>query len=284
MGRGCGKAISSTEVRGPSLPENPPCTDITAATGFYDWCDSVEGVYNTTNATLPSASGVGLTKALQGYANWFTQIFLPGYCESFGYDAFNGTYNTYCFDTYDPTSPFFTDTSLSNQIDRQWQWMLCNEPFGYWQDGAPQGRPTLVSRLVTAQYWSRQCPLFFPTGPNGATFGIADGKTEADVNAYTGGWNIDHATRLLYVNGGYDPWREAGVSSDFRPGGMLQSTEQVPVHFVPGGFHTSDLITKNGQVNASCGAVIASNVQQMVEWVNEWPKHGGGHGWKRWEA
>ena len=40
----------------------------------------------------------------------------------------------------------------------------CNEPFGYWQDGAPEDRPTIVSRLVTADYWIRQCGLYFPEG------------------------------------------------------------------------------------------------------------------------
>lgn len=112
--------------------------------------------------------------------------------------------------------------------------MLCNEPFGYWQDGAPEGQSTLVSRYVNAEYWIRQCALYFPDGPNGETYGIKKGRTEADVNAYTGGWFIDNSTRLQYTNGGFDPWREAGVSSSLRPGGELQSTKQVPVHWVPG--------------------------------------------------
>ena len=143
---------------------------------------------NATNSTTrPGAEGVGLEKALANYAYWIKNVELPGTCESYGYDVFNGTYNTYCFDTYDPTSPLFTDTSLSNVADRQWEWMLCNEPFGYWQDGAPTDRPTIVSRLVDAEYWIRQCSLYFPPGPNGETFGIAKGKTEADTNAYTGG-------------------------------------------------------------------------------------------------
>lgn len=137
--------------------------------------------------------------------------------------------------------------------------------------------------------------LYFPTGPNGETYGIASGATESDVNAFTGGWNIHNTTRLIYANGGYDPWREAGVSSDIRPGGQLQSTAQVPVNIVPGGFHTSDLATENGAVNAGCKAVIDKEVAQLVEWVGEWPgangggsgkHHGKHHGWppreRRW--
>jgi hypothetical protein len=232
---------------------------------------------NATDTTeRPGAGGVGLETALAGYASWWKDVYLPGTCEAYGYEVFNGTYNTYCFDTYDPTSPLYTDTSLSNKVDRQWVWMTCNEPFGYWQTGAPADRPSIVSRLSSAEYWIRQCGLYFPE-QDGQTYGIAKGKTEADVNAYDGGWNIDSSTRLLYVNGGFDPWREASVSSEFRPGGPLQSTEAVPVNIVPGGFHTSDLVTQNGVVNASVQAVIDKSVAQLAAWVAEFPR---GHHWK----
>ncbi|KAK5714306.1 hypothetical protein LTR17_017237 [Elasticomyces elasticus] len=239
---------------------------------FYEWCDAVEGVTNATNSTVrPGPEGVGLEKALAGYATWIKN-FIPGTCEASGYAEFNGTNNTYCFNTYDATSPQFTDLALDNVYNRQWNWMLCNEPFGYWQDGAPDGTPSLVSRLIDADYWVRQCDLWFPTGPNGETYGIAKGKTEADTNAYTGGWDDRNSTRLLYVNGGYDPWRDATVSADIRPGGPLESTEEVPVLIVPGGFHTSDLQTANGAANASVKAVIDQGLAQMVEWVGEFPK------------
>lgn len=246
----------------------------TQYSAFYQWCDYIENSINTTSVAGPD--GVGVQKALQGYATWFSTVFLPDYCyETFGYSDFQGTYNTACFNTYNASSPLFTDTSLSNTIDRQWNWMLCNEPFGYWQDGAPAGRPSLVSRLVNPDYWIRQCKLFFPPGPNGETYGIAQGKTEAQVNAYTKGWSTRNSTRLIYATGGNDPWRETGVSAELRPGGPLQSTAAVPVNVVPGGFHTSDLITKNGAVNAGCKAVIDKEVAQIVQWVGQWPKRGG---------
>lgn len=242
---------------------------------FFRFCDYIENARSTNGSTsTPSAYGVGLAKALKGYADWFTNDFLPDYCyDTYGYPEFNGTFNTKCFDTYNKTSPLFTDTSLSNTIDRQWQWMLCNEPFGYWQDGAPLGRQTLVSRFVNPKYWIRQCELFFPRGPKGETYGLAKGKTEADTNRYTKGWNTRPSTRLIYANGQYDPWRESGVSADIRPGGPLQSTAQTPVNIVPGGFHCSDMITKNGVVNAGAKQVMDAQVKQIVEWVGQWGKH-----------
>ena len=246
-------------------------------TGFYEWCDYVENSVNASSSTVAGPNGVGLEKALQGYADWTKNVFVPGYCAGYGYEEWQDTNSTACFNTYNKSSPQFTDTSLSNTFDRQWVWMTCNEPFGYWQDGAPVDRPTIVSRLVTADYWSRQCANYFPPGADGTLYGIANGKTEDDVNAYDGGWFITNSTRLIYANGGYDPWREATVSSELRPDGPLQSTPQVPVNIVPGGFHTSDFVTKNSDVNAGCRAVRDAEVDTLAAWVAEFPKR---HHWQ----
>ena len=95
--------------------------------------------------------------------------------------------------------------------------MTCNEPFFYWQScvpshfpsvdnklttysGAPEGTPSIISRLVTADYYQRQCGLFFPD--DGCyTFASKRGKTAEDLNAQTEGWNLTNTTRLLWVNG-----------------------------------------------------------------------------------
>lgn len=237
-------------------------------TGFFDFCDAVEGV--TANSTsLPGANGVGATKAVAGYANWFNTTLLPGYCASYGY--WTDEYDISCFDSYNASNPIYTDISLSNVADRQWEWFLCNEPFAYWQDGAPVGTPSIVSRLVTAEYYQRQCALYFPPGPQGQTFGSAKGATVAHVNQWTGGWDIDNTTRLMWINGQYDPWRDSTVSSDFRPGGPLASSEQAPVLIVPGGYHCSDLITENGAVNAGVQSVIDAEIAQVKAWFAEWP-------------
>ena len=52
-------------------------------TGFFDFCDYIEGV-TANSTTVPGASGVGLQTALAGYISWFTNELLPGFCESFG--------------------------------------------------------------------------------------------------------------------------------------------------------------------------------------------------------
>lgn len=241
--------------------------------GFFDMCDAVEnaGKFRTskTGASGPPG-GVGLNLALNGYANWFKTTFLPGWCEAYGYADWQGETNVGCFNTHNASSPMYTDHTLSNTYDRQWQWFLCNEPFGYWQDGAPKNTPSIVSRFVTGDYWQNQCPLFFPE-QDGFTYGSAKGKTAEDVNKYTKGWNFDGTDRFLYVNGQYDPWQSSGVSSVFRPGGPLQSTERTPVDIVPGGYHCSDLQMKNGAVNAGVNATQYKEIDTIAKWVKEWP-------------
>lgn len=66
--------------------------------------------------------------------------------------------------------------------------------------GAPKNVTSIVSRLVTAEYWQRQCSLFFPE-EDGYTYGSARGKTAEDVNAWTKGWFLTNTTRLIWTNG-----------------------------------------------------------------------------------
>ncbi|EAW11756.1 putative serine peptidase [Aspergillus clavatus NRRL 1] len=236
---------------------------------FYQFCDMVENVQPGAK-TVPGPQGVGLEKALKGYASWFKSSFLPGYCAGFGY--WTDKLAIDCFDTHKPSNPIFTDQSLANTGNRQWTWLLCNEPLFYWQDGAPPTEITVVSRLVSAEYWQRQCQLYFPE-INGHTYGSAEGKRASDVNKWTKGWDSTDTKRLIWTNGQYDPWRDSGVSSVFRPGGPLRSTKQAPVQVIPGGFHCSDLRLRNGQVNAGVQKVIDNEVAQIKAWVKEYPKH-----------
>ncbi|KAE8381307.1 serine carboxypeptidase S28-domain-containing protein [Aspergillus bertholletiae] len=242
-------------------------TFVTGYSGFFAFCDAVENV-KAGATVVPGPEGVGLQKALRGYAKWFKSTILPGYCANYGYWTDNQT--VACFDTYNPSSAIFTDTSVDNAVDRQWQWFLCNEPFFWWQDGAPEGIPTIIPRTVNAAYWQRQCSLYFPE-VNGYTYGSAKGKTAATVNQWTGGWSATRNTsHLLWVNGQYDPWRDSGVSSIYRPGGPLKSTADEPVQVIPGGFHCSDLYLKDYYANDGVKQVIDNAVAQIKSWVAEY--------------
>jgi hypothetical protein len=52
-------------------------------------------------------------------------------CQTYGY---TDERETACMDTYNASNLVFTDYTVGNAIDRQWNWMLCNEPFDYWQE------------------------------------------------------------------------------------------------------------------------------------------------------
>lgn len=237
--------------------------------GFYKFCDAIENVAPGAGI-IPDANGVGLEKALAGYANWVNTILISGYCLAYGYTDLR---ELACMDSYNASNLIFTDRSVANTIDRQWQWLLCNEPFDYWQNGAPRSRPTIVSRLLNATYWQRQCALFFPT-VNGYTYGsnTSPDNNVHQVNKHTKGWMLENTKRLIWTNGEFDPWRTAGMSSQFRPGGPFPGSSTAPVLIIPGGFHCTDLVLKNGQVNAGVQQVIDNEVKQIVDWVAEYPK------------
>lgn len=235
---------------------------------FYQMCDAIEGAggNSTSNYTIDhSDKGVGLSKALPNFASWFTTNYLPGYCESYGYDDWTGEFNVQCFDSYNSSWQIFTDWTPENAADRPWVWMTCNEPFFYWQGGAPEGVPTVMTRLATAEYYQRQCSLYFPTEGNN-TFRSALGIREDYVNDRTDGWFNTDAPRLLYVNGEFDPWRSGSVASEFRPGGQFNGTEETPAILIEGSRHCNDLIMTNS-VHPPVAAAQEAAISQMKAWV-----------------
>lgn len=125
----------------------------TGYSSFYEFCDSVENVgpLFSNASVIPGAEGVGLEKALEGYAKWIKEDVIPGCknafcvspseglmtdifwgitdCASYGYEDWTDDYDLGCFDTYNSSSPFYVDLTVDNPIDRQWEWFLCNEPY-----------------------------------------------------------------------------------------------------------------------------------------------------------
>lgn len=263
--------FASVLQNGPWLWQSNTFT--TGYSEFFQFCDAVEGVTAGQNST-PDANGVGLETALAGYANWINTSFIPGYCQGYGY---TDPYDLSCFDSYNASGLIFTNLTVRNPSNSQWVWMLCNEPFAYWQDGAPNDTPSIVSRLINAQYWQRQCDLFFPP-EDGFTYGSSPlhrpQRTVDTANAETYGWLLPSkagpTTRLIWTNGQFDPWRTSGVSSEFRPGGPLVSTPAAPVQVIPGGFHCSDLIARDAAANDAVQAVVDNEIAQIKTWVGEY--------------
>ncbi|KAL2059832.1 hypothetical protein VTL71DRAFT_9987 [Oculimacula yallundae] len=234
---------------------------------FYQFCDAVENVAAGA-AIVPDANGVGLNKALVGYAKFVNETVIPGYCS--GYNVTDER-DTKCMNTYSPTDPVYSDHTVDNYAGLQWLWMLCNEPLAGWQSGAPLHKTTIVSRLVTADYRQQQCPLAFPT-VHGFTYrpNISPNNDVHQVNKYTKGWRLENTTRLIWSNGQFDAWTSTSMSSAYREGGPFLGSATSPLQNIPGGFHGSDMRLRNAKANADVQAVVDNEVAQIVKWVAEY--------------
>ncbi|CAK7227270.1 hypothetical protein SCUCBS95973_006483 [Sporothrix curviconia] len=243
---------------------------------YYMFCDYIENMWPGSGNALPGKSGVGVARALAGYAKWFSTVVLPDLCQELGYVDFQGAYNTGCLQNLNASSAMYQDISPSNAISRQWWWLLCNEPLAWFQDNAPMRQPpSIVSQLVDYDYHLEICKTQFPDAAG--SFGLNRGASTAQLNSRTGGWSVPTSStpRLLYTNGEHDPWRAATVSSAWRPGGPLASSNNVPVHIVPGGVHCSDVYAENWAVNADVKAVVDAETATIVQWVNDFYQEKG---------
>ncbi|KAK0643964.1 serine-type peptidase-like protein [Cercophora newfieldiana] len=254
---------------------------------YHQFCDYVENMYlrekNSYVRKVPGPEGVGLQKALDGYAQWMTNILLPSFCESYRYPEFQGSMNTLCLQQQNRSNPLFTDLAVNNTGNRQWNWMLCNQPFEWWQTGSPPDLPTLVSRYVNVDYWRSQCEYWFPLEADfnsSYTYSLARGKDATDVNAFTGGWLATNSTRIMHVNGELDPWRGATLSAIDRPGGPAKSQGGRVVKLLKGGTHCSDTYGQNWEVSEGARRLKDEEVAIMKMWVGQFYAERG----KEWKG
>lgn len=139
--------------------------------------------------------------------------------------------------------------------------------FQQWQAYYP-GDTGLISKYYTTKDARDQCERYFPDEA-GFTYGLKRNQTTEQIVEKTSGWNNIHTTRLIYVNGEFDPWRPETVSSEIRPGGPLASTPEVPVFLVKGGSHCPELVMQNAEVNRALAAQVKDIVSILAKWVGE---------------
>lgn len=152
--------------------------------------------------------------------------------------------------------------------------MSDNRSFEYWQVGSPRSTVGYPPPMYNVDYWRRQCPVYFPE-VHGHKVGMVKGIRAEDVNKRTGGWNNVNTTRLMWVNGEYDPWRSASVASDFRPGGAFVGDEERPSYVIPKAAHCNDMIIRNAAANPGVKKVVDAEVAKMKEWVDAFYKKRG---------
>lgn len=144
--------------------------------------------------------------------------------------------------------------------------------FEWWQIWSNATTNGLISQFIDREYiLSAVCDRNFPDVGK-YQYGIKKGRFADQINRVTGGWNNVNTTRLIWVNGEFDPWLPATVSWDGRPGGALQSTKQHPVYLLPKATHCNDYLIANGNANEGVRIALAGIKKQMKEWVDEFYK------------
>ncbi|KAL1681595.1 serine carboxypeptidase S28-domain-containing protein [Schizophyllum commune] len=214
---------------------------------FYQFCDALEV---DASGTLAPEEGFGLEHAFAAWSSYFKNSYLPRLCGDTDAET--------CLGTYDPTQTYYTDTSIAY---RSWYWIVCNE-VGFLQDGAPEGHPSLVTRLVHPEYDLRQCQYMFPEAfPEPPVTQINRTNTEYK------GWDV-REQRLFFANGHKDPWREATMSAS---GLNVASTAEQPI-MISDGIHCSDLGASSGRADPTVNAVQQGALKSMATWLAEWKK------------
>jgi len=214
----------------------------------FAFCDYLE---TSANGVVAGAQGVGLATALPRYAAW-AKATIGKICRQYNCDTH--------------ARPEALDRPKDLTHMRQWEWLLCHNPFSWWQTGPEKSDGTnIVSAFNTVDHWQRQCALKFPK-TNGFQAGSVEGFTTDHLNGYTGGWGANFE-RVLFVNGQYDPWKSASVSSPSRPGGPLASTAAHPVFEIPNGVHCPELVLGD---TAEAAPLLDDMFTIMGGWLDEW--------------
>ncbi len=67
-----------------------------------------------------------------------------------------------------------------------------------------------------------------------------------------------------------DPWLDATVSSEFRPGVRWRATHALLSRSLPGGAHCSDLYAQNWAANPTVKSIVDEEVSILTSWVEDY--------------
>ncbi|XP_036932963.1 thymus-specific serine protease [Acanthopagrus latus] len=123
------------------------------------------------------------------------------------------------------------DTSLlsGRRVERQWTYQTCTE-FGFYQTCEDATCP--FSGMVTLQVHTKVCPMVFGISQHSLPGRIAF------TNTYYGG-DKPSTQRVLYVNGGIDPWKELSVVQS-----RTEDGEEAESIFIEDTAHCADMTSE----------------------------------------
>ncbi|KAG8894788.1 hypothetical protein FRC00_008442 [Tulasnella sp. 408] len=220
---------------------------------FFELCDAVETKSN--GATDQSGQGVGLPQALDNWAAYFKAIGPDEVCPGTG-----GA----CFSTYNYSSESYTNTSISNTC-KVLEVTVKLLIIGATIVGM---RGSIVSRMLDAAFEDRRCAHLFPSPTEdirSPPYNTTQGANR--LNLKYGGWNL-RGKNLFVVNGEFDPWRSASLSSRAAPALVDIPSQEIIV--IPNGHHCWDWSTDNAAVNPDVERVQNLGISTIRSWLDEW--------------
>ncbi|KAG8896617.1 hypothetical protein FRB99_008796 [Tulasnella sp. 403] len=221
---------------------------------IYKFCDAIER-NPTTNSTNTAATGLGLPMALDNWAAAFKALGPDQDCPGTG-----GA----CYSTYNYDSPSYTNTSNADDLNRGWTWLLCTE-LGWFQIGDPGNSSSIVSQFDSSASALRMCDHMF-TNPDG-TPGNFSASTVGKITSEFSGWNIV-VKNLYVVNGEFDPWRSASLSSRWAPSFQDTATQEITV--IPQAKHCWDRYLANTLVNTDVRDAQQLGITKIYGWLQDW--------------
>jgi len=158
------------------------------------------------------------------------------------------------------------DTSIKGAEWKAWPAQFCAE-WGYLQGGAPEGHPSIVSRLITPEYTGEICVLAFPPGK------LFQMPAEPNVTAINqwGAFEIA-ADRLAFIDGSADPWIYATPHSPDADEPDREDSLTRPFKLIKGGVHHWD---ENGLEDGKdepkrIRKIHEDEVEFVRAWMAEW--------------
>ncbi|KAK9900803.1 peptidase S28, partial [Cystobasidium minutum MCA 4210] len=204
-----------------------------SSTGFTDFCDDLlarqqpeQNAYGhqQNGVQHPLISSTKTTASyIANYATYIRENVLP-LCRTD-----RGAKLDECFGTFNDSD--YQQTELE-QTWRSWTWQYCTE-WGYLQNAAPEGVPSLLSRHIDLDYTHQICRQAFPEGKH---VKMPTWPNVTLINQY-GGFELEE-DRIAFIDGSFDPWIYATPHSpDVR---QRKSTLLRPFELIKGGVHHWD--------------------------------------------
>lgn len=224
------------------------------ADDFHEFCDKIEA--GGASSSMDDPRGVGMDKALENLEKEFRDSIAPKLI------------NSGLFPTSNPQLPLFTDTSISNESNRAWVWLLCTQ-LGWFQVGGARNTSSIATSLVSPDYFERQCSNYFPLA-DGTHPKYSLSEATSKFNSRFKSWNFI-GKNLFITNGEFDPWRSVSFSSKRAPPNDAK-TETHQITVIPNAIHGWDLSLSNGKFDENVQRVQDDGIAQIRDWLQQWYK------------